>query len=982
MPLPIGQTIKGRYRISRIISIQGGFGNTYLAYDSTRGQDIVIKESKTAADVEQDALLSELRILLSLDHPRLPKVYDGFFHERQLCVTMQYIPGRDVSSYMVLSGPERRADPPDRPTALRWIVQTLEALTYLHSRGIVHRDVKPSNLRVHTETGDIFLLDFGISHHTERAVIRAHSPRFSPPEQHDPNGVTTPASDVYAVGATLYLLLTGREPPYRDDHNDKTLRLPTEENQTIPKELENIVVKAMCYNAEERYPDAHAMLEEFQRLGYAARATSAPPAPDRADAQASEVSNDGSRSLRTMATITLPNLEEAAETTERPSTSASELPLNTIINDRYYVQELISERGGFGTTYRALMMKRDKKSSQEVVIKVSKTTEDVNRNSLLAESELLSKLQHPRLPAVYGAFFYKELLCIAMEYIRGRDVSSYLRDEPLDRRTAMQWMRQLLEALAYLHKRDIVHCDVKPSNLRVSGESGDLVLLDFGISQHENERVVRGYSPRYSAPEQRLGNGQITPATDVYAAGAILYTFLTGGPPPERNRQTEPVLFQDSERHAIPPELKQIARKALQPDPGDRYPNAQAMLDDLQRLPFARSSPAPALLWGLVGFGAVVLIVLAFTVSTLVSARLATSRPTDSVASEPVVASLTQVPTAALEPSVPAMSPEATAVPAPTLARTVIVPDAVVLLAPTSRTPNAPTVPTPTAVSTPTPETVQVRELEVAGQVDSAAINIRNLPVRLTLLGEGLDVLRSAALQPKTPGQRAIPLRIVETQSDRAELELAALPQSFRVGEYELLINDQVSRTIVLRDFVREARLQGVKLEYRYLAAIRPFPSIRFNNQDVQGPFAVLYREPAPSARGAYLQNGDRIEILDDTTSPDFYRVRVVSNFDPNVVGVEGWVAVWVVEDTPPLPPAPGAIQMPYNIRGEPRERVIEWLLQRGVALEQISSDFQTRERIPEVFDNFQPDEVVSSDPPEGAWISQGGSVILGVRAP
>lgn len=174
MALPVGKTIKDRYQVVRVISSQGGFGTTYLALDLKRGQDVVIKESKTASDIEQDALLGELQILQKLDHPRLPKVYDSFFHERQLCIAMQYIHGRDVSSYLVIAGQDRRADPPDRPTALRWIVQTLEALAYLHGRGIVHRDVKPSNLRVHTETGDIFLLDFGISHHTDHALIRAH----------------------------------------------------------------------------------------------------------------------------------------------------------------------------------------------------------------------------------------------------------------------------------------------------------------------------------------------------------------------------------------------------------------------------------------------------------------------------------------------------------------------------------------------------------------------------------------------------------------------------------------------------------------------------------------------------------------------------------------------------------------------------------------------------------------------------------------
>lgn len=978
MPLVVGQTVKDRYRITRVISIQGGFGNTYLAYDSARGHEVVIKESKTAADVEQDALLGELKLLLSLDHPRLPKVYDGFFYERQLCVTMQYIPGRDVSSYLVVVGPERRAEPPDRPTALRWISQTLEALAYLHGRGIVHRDVKPSNLRVHTETGEIYLLDFGISQHVDRALIRAHSPRFSPPEQHDPQGVTTPASDVYAVGATLYMLLTGREPPYRDDRYDKTLRLPSEENRTIPRELEEVVVRAMCYSQAERFPDARAMLDELQRLGYAAH----PPAPEQ-PANEGALPGEGPESpqaepRRALATITLPNPDLFDAPAEKSTLPATGLPLNEMIKGRYNIREVISERGGFGVTYRAVDTRRDK----EVAIKVSKAIEESTFDSLLSERELLSKLKHPRLPEVYEVFSYGGLLCISMQYIRGRDVSSYLRDGPLDRRTAMQWIRQLLEALAYLHKRAIVHCDVKPSNLRIDTETGNLFLLDFGISQQNNELVVRGFSAHYSAPEQRLRNGQVSPATDVYAAGAILYTFLTGTPPPERTSQTEPVLFLDSDRHAIPEELKSITRKALRADAADRYPHAQAMLDELLRLPYTRSAPAPALLWGLVGAGVVLLVAMAFLISTLVTDRLAAN----GVVATTTAAETTAVtaPPASPDPSAgPEVVPPAPAAePAPPPARTVIAADAAALLAPASRTQAPAATAAPTVAATSTPQSLQVRQIEVAGQSDSAAINVRQLPVQLTVVGDGLGAVTSAALRPQTPGQRAIPLELVQVETGRLSVALTALPPSFRVGEYELLLNQQVIGALTLRDYIREARLQGVKQEYRYLAAIRPFPGIRFGDQEIAGPFALLYRQPDPTSRGAYLRNGDVVEILDETSHPELYLVRVKENFDAAVVGREGWVLAWVVEGVPPAPPQPGAIQMPYNIRGEPRERVIEWLLQRGVAADRISSDFQTRERIPDVFDTFQAGQVVSSSPAEGAWIAPESQVVLGVRAP
>ena len=964
MPLPVGQTIKDRYQITRIISTQGGFGNTYLAYDILHGQAIVIKESKTAADIEQDALLSELRLLLSLDHPRLAKVYDGFFHERQLCVTMQYIPGRDVSTYLVMTGPERRADPPDRPTALRWIIQTLEALAYLHSHGIIHRDVKPSNLRVHTETGGIFLLDFGISHHTDRTLIRAHSPRFSPPEQHDPAGIVTPASDIYAVGATLYMLLTGREPPYRDDHYDKTLRLPTEENQTIPVELENIVLKALCFDPADRYQDAQTMLQELRRLGYAppVAAEGSPPAEP-----ASVLGGTGARLLTTMTTLTDEHFAEAKVAQEAPPTQPTALPLNEIILGRYHIRSVISERGGFGTTYRAFAIER----KQEVVIKVSKTTEDTKQNALLAEREVLSKLKHRRLPAVYDAFFYNSLLCVEMQYIPGRDVTSYLRNEPLDRRTALRWTRQLLEALAYLHKRAIIHCDVKPANLRVNADTGDLFLLDFGISQRHNQLVVRGFSRYYSAPEQRLRNSSITPASDVYAAGAILYAFLTGTPPPEPTGQTEPQLFADGEHQSLPEDLKRIVRKALKADPTERYPQAQAMLADLQRLPYARPALPPMLLWSLLGLGVTLLVVLGLTFTTLIAGRANPSAVAVGTAPAPTgsdaAAPLTAAPTAA----------PATARAGPTT----MLNAGAVLLAPTSRTSAAPT---PTrGIATSTPAAYVVRQIEVVGQTDSASIYVGKLPVQLTLLGDGLETVQSVILQPRVPGQRNISLKVLRTQGGRLDLELTSLPQSFRPGGvYDLRLDGQSNRTIVLRDYIRQAHLQGIKLEYRYLAAIRPFPSLSLRNQTIPGPFAVLYPQPDPARKGAYLRNGDLVEILDETTNADFYRVRVSENFDSSLVGTVGWVWAWIVEDRPPAPPVAGAIQMPYNLRGEAQAQVTEWLQQRGVLSASILSDSQNRERIPEVFDRFQAGQVVSSDPAEGAWIMPNSNVVLGVRAP
>jgi len=971
MTIQPGVTLNQRYTIRRAISEQGGFGATYLAFDTAERREVVIKVSKTAGDIEQNALLSELQVLKSLEHPRLPRMYDGFFHQGQLCVAMQYIPGRDVSSYVLPRGPDRRAEPPDRPTALRWISQTLEALAYLHARGIVHRDVKPANLRVHMETGEIFLLDFGLSQPIAQAAIRAHSPRFSPPEQYDPNAIPTPAGDVYSVGATLYLLLTGYEPPFRDDRHDRTVRLPSEESQSIPIELEQVVLKAMSYDVADRYPDAQAMLDELRRLGYAWQ-----PAV---------------RPATTPTPTTLPAPEQPAATEPDARTgptrdTAAILPIGQTIKERYQIRELLSAQGGFGTTYRAFDIER----GQEVVIKASKTTEDSKQDALLEERELLRQLSHERLPRVYDAFFFDGQLCVSMEYIRGRDVASYLRQGPPDLPTALRWMRQLLEALTYLHSREIVHCDVKPENLRVHHLSGELYLLDFGISQRHNRMVVRGFTRHFSAPEQRRPGASITPAADVYAAGAVLYNLLVGAPPPDRGPdESKPLLLPTDGATAIPSDLERIVLKALMPNPADRYPHARAMLDDLRRVRLSTRSFRPArLLWA----GLTVVLAVSLGLAIVSFARPFTGTPAPAIG-EPAAGLGASTPTPFADPvdatatSPLTGSPVAGAGPTPVGAEPATVVTTTPVTTPTidsgSATALAPPSPMPT--DTPPAPPFVVQQFEVPDQGQRDFVFVGRLPIQFNLIGERLDLINTVTLQPApaSDSRPAIGLIVQRVEPGRIDLRLNRLPDGFRSGQYELLLNGlPTGISLRLQDYLRESRILGIKYDYRHLAAIRPLPSYRFQGQDVPGPFGMLYLRPDESSRGGYLRNGDLLEILDTTSQPGWYLVRVKQNFDPNLVGYTGWVLAWVVEDTPPAPPEPGAIQVSWNIRGEKVENVIEDLARRGIPRENIIVDLQDRERIPDVFDRYRPNQVVSSEPPEGGWVLPGGRVVLGVRAP
>ncbi|MCX7792450.1 MAG: SH3 domain-containing protein, partial [Chloroflexaceae bacterium] len=295
------------------------------------------------------------------------------------------------------------------------------------------------------------------------------------------------------------------------------------------------------------------------------------------------------------------------------------------------------------------------------------------------------------------------------------------------------------------------------------------------------------------------------------------------------------------------------------------------------------------------------------------------------------------------------------------------------------------TPPEPAETPTATPPPFVVSRFEIPDQGDRDFVFVGRLPLQFTLIGEQLTGIRTVTLQPApaSDNRPAIGLIVQRAEPGRLDLRLNRLPDGFRSGQYDLLLNGlPAGVTLRLQDYLRESRILGIKYDYRHLAAIRPLPSYRFQGQDIPGPFGLLCLRPDESSRGGYLRNGDLLEILDTTSYPGWYRVRVKENFDPNLIGYEGWVLAWVVEDTPPDPPVPGAIQVSWNIRGEKVETVIEDLAQRGIPRENIIVDLQDRERIPEVFDRYKANQVVSSEPPEGGWVLPGGRVVLGVRAP
>lgn len=262
MPLTIGQTLNNRYRIIRTLG-EGGMGAVYKAWDISLGIHVAIKENLDASEAAQKQFGREARMLAGLIHPNLPRVTDYFFINNQgQYLVMDFIDGEDLESMIN----KLSAIPED--AVIPWIYQICDALQYLHTRTppIIHRDIKPANIRIRPD-GRAMLVDFGIAkiydpHLATTAGARAVTPGYSPPEQYG-SGKTDERTDIYALGATMYHLLTGRKLPESVQllTGDGTYPTPRHLNQAISQPVEEAILRCVEVDTGKRFQKVSDLTE-------------------------------------------------------------------------------------------------------------------------------------------------------------------------------------------------------------------------------------------------------------------------------------------------------------------------------------------------------------------------------------------------------------------------------------------------------------------------------------------------------------------------------------------------------------------------------------------------------------------------------------------------------------------------------------------------------------------------------------------------
>jgi len=255
--------------------------------------------------------------------------------------------------------------------------------------------------------------------------------------------------------------------------------------------------------------------------------------------------------------------------------------IGTVIDGKYEILKKIGQ-GGMSRVYLAMDNRLNKQwAVKEIDKQINDKNNEIAFQSLVAEANLMKKLDHPSLPRIVDIIDSEETIYIIMDYIEGEPLSTILDGYGAQAQdVVIMWAQQLCEVLDYLHTRTpvIIYRDMKPANVMLRPD-GNIKLIDFGIAREYKDTnisdTVNLGTKGYAAPEQFGGQGQTDPRTDIYCLGVTLYHLVTGQNPCEPPYELYPIRHWNA---SLSGGLEKIIQKATQLNPEDRYQSCAELL--------------------------------------------------------------------------------------------------------------------------------------------------------------------------------------------------------------------------------------------------------------------------------------------------------------------------------------------------------------------------------------------------------------------
>ena len=260
------------------------------------------------------------------------------------------------------------------------------------------------------------------------------------------------------------------------------------------------------------------------------------------------------------------------------------LEIGSIVDGKYKILNKIGQ-GGMSVVYLAMNERANKQWAIKEVRKDGTKDYEVVRQGLIAETDILKKLNHPHLPSIIDVIDCDDTFLIVMDYIEGKTLDYWLKHEgaqPQER--VVEWAKQICDVLGYLHSRKppIIYRDLKPSNVMLKPD-GQIMIIDFGTAREFKERSIEDTAclgtQGYAAPEQYGGHGQTDGRTDIYTLGATMYHLLTGHNPSLPPYEMYPIRKWNP---SLSSGLEEIVLKCTQRNPADRYQTCAELMYALE----------------------------------------------------------------------------------------------------------------------------------------------------------------------------------------------------------------------------------------------------------------------------------------------------------------------------------------------------------------------------------------------------------------
>ncbi|MCH5198319.1 MAG: serine/threonine protein kinase [Oscillospiraceae bacterium] len=272
------------------------------------------------------------------------------------------------------------------------------------------------------------------------------------------------------------------------------------------------------------------------------------------------------------------------------------LEIGSLVDRKYKILNEIGH-GGMSIVYLAMVERANQTWAIKEVRKNGATKDDIVQQGLVAEMNILKKLNHSHLPRIIDILDYEDSFLIVMDYIEGIDLDKKLKEGPQKWEDVVEWSKQLCDVFAYLHSRTppIIYRDMKPGNVKLKPD-GNVVLFDFGTareykSQKAGDDTTCLGTRGYAAPEQYGGMGQTDARSDIYCLGATMFHLITGripGGPPDYIippiRSICPWLPRTGHAGSCVRGLEKIIMKCTQPNPANRYQNCAELMYDLENI--------------------------------------------------------------------------------------------------------------------------------------------------------------------------------------------------------------------------------------------------------------------------------------------------------------------------------------------------------------------------------------------------------------